>query len=318
VSAKRWKRILVVVSDPFAREQLAASKAAAVARRCGARLVFLNTFMVPQPVSDVPMGDRRQIMESAIRQRKQRLEDIARRFRVQPGTTCVVHWDFPIHEAVVRQVQKTKPDLVIAESHRHGRLARALLANTDWQLIRDCPTPIWFARSPDLSRAPGVLVAVDPRHTHAKPARLDDRLLQAALDLTRQLGGRIAIVHAYETPASGVPGMLMEPVRLPISPARTREFIARTTQQVTRLADKYRIPEPQRSVREGTPTEVIASEVDRRGTQILMMGAVSRSLLARPVIGNTAERVIDKVDCDVFVVKPAGFRSRVERVPVRA
>ena len=38
------------------------------------------------------------------------------------------------------------------------------------------------------------------------------------------------------------------------------------------------------------------------------MGAVSRSLLARPVIGNTAERVIDHVDCDVFIVKPAAFK----------
>ena len=44
-----------------------------------------------------------------------------------------------------------------------------------------------------------------------------------------------------------------------------------------------------------------------------MMGAVSRKLLARPVIGSTAERVIDHVDCDVFVVKPAGFKPRVKR-----
>jgi hypothetical protein len=38
------------------------------------------------------------------------------------------------------------------------------------------------------------------------------------------------------------------------------------------------------------------------------MGAVSRSRLVRPVIGNTAERVIDQVDCDVLIVKPAGFQ----------
>ena len=37
----------------------------------------------------------------------------------------------------------------------------------------------------------------------------------------------------------------------------------------------------------------------------LVMGAVSRSALKRLFIGNTAERVLDSVNCDVVVVKPA-------------
>jgi hypothetical protein len=48
---------------------------------------------------------------------------------------------------------------------------------------------------------------------------------------------------------------------------------------------------------------------------VVVMGAVSRSGLARLFIGNTAERVLDHVDCDVLVVKPRGFKTRVERRP---
>jgi universal stress protein E len=59
--------------------------------------------------------------------------------------------------------------------------------------------------------------------------------------------------------------------------------------------------------------EVIAAEARRQRTDVLVMGAVSRSLLTRPVIGATAERVIDHVDCDVFIVKPAGFKAPVTR-----
>ena len=226
-----------------------------------------------------------------------------------------MRWDYPIYEAIVRQVQQTKPDLLITESHRHTKLARIVLANTDWQLMRDCPCPLWFVRSPELPKQPRLLVAVDPRHTHAKPSKLDDRLLQAAHMVTTQLGGRIAMVHAYETPASAVPGMLMEPVRLPISPQRTRDFITTTTQSVTRLAGKHGISDC--VVREGAASDVIASEASRRGSDMLVMGAVSRSLLLRPVIGSTAERVIDHVDCDVLVIKPAGFESRVKRSSVK-
>lgn len=69
---------MVVVTSPFAREQLAATKAAAVARRCGARVVLFNAFMAPQPVSDVPMDSREQIIASAIRQREGQLASVVK------------------------------------------------------------------------------------------------------------------------------------------------------------------------------------------------------------------------------------------------
>ena len=315
MSTRRWKVILAVVTNAFAREQLAAAKAAAVARRCGARVVLFNTFMVPQPVADAPMDSREQIITSAIAQREQRLAQIAEQLGLPRTTKFVVRWDYPTYEAIVRQVRQTRPDLLVTESHRHTKLARIVLANTDWQLMRECPCPVWFVRSSELPKQPRLLVAVDPRHTHAKPSKLDDRLLQAAHTVTRQLGGRTAVVHAYETPASAAPGMLMEPVRLPISPQRTRDFIAATTRSVTALADKHRISDC--AVREGVAGTVIVSEAKRRGSDLLVMGAVSRSLLVRPVIGSTAERVIDHVDCDVLVVKPAGFKSHVKRASVK-
>jgi hypothetical protein len=43
------------------------------------------------------------------------------------------------------------------------------------------------------------------------------------------------------------------------------------------------------------------------------MGAVSRSGLRRIVIGNTAERILGDLSCDVLVVKPARFVTSVSR-----
>jgi hypothetical protein len=44
------------------------------------------------------------------------------------------------------------------------------------------------------------------------------------------------------------------------------------------------------------------------------MGAISRSGYKRLLIGNTPERILDELSCDVMVVKPAKFRSRVPRL----
>ena len=44
---------------------------------------------------------------------------------------------------------------------------------------------------------------------------------------------------------------------------------------------------------------------------MVVMGAVSRSGIKRLLIGNTAERVLNSLHCDVLVVKPAHFEKRV-------
>jgi len=50
---------------------------------------------------------------------------------------------------------------------------------------------------------------------------------------------------------------------------------------------------------------------------VVVMGAVSRSGLKRLFIGNSAERLLDKLDCDVLVVKPRRFTSPVPRRAAR-
>ena len=65
----------------------------------------------------------------------------------------------------------------------------------------------------------------------------------------------------------------------------------------------------------GNPVTVIPRQARELGAQIVVMGAVSRSGLMRVLIGNTAERVLEALPCDVLVVKPDGFAQRVAQEP---
>ncbi|MFO7592111.1 MAG: universal stress protein [Acidimicrobiia bacterium] len=40
---------------------------------------------------------------------------------------------------------------------------------------------------------------------------------------------------------------------------------------------------------------------------LLIMGGISRSRLEQVFIGGTAERLLDRIECDLLVVKPPGF-----------
>lgn len=303
MNAHSWKTLLVVITDPFAREQPALNKAAAISFASGAELVLFNSFMLPQPVSDVPMGSPPAIIASAIRQRRERMQLLAADQGLH-GAKFIVQWDYPAHEAIVRQVLKTKPDLLLTTSHRHGRLARMLLANTDWELMRMCPCPVWFVRSAHVPQRPTVLVAVDPFHAHDKPARLDERLIKAGSTLLRYFGGHMTLVHAADIAVDKLP---------------VRSFVlAKAKQAVDDLAAQHEVGPDYCEVRAGQPDEIISAFARREDADILVMGVVSRSSSEQPRIGGTAERVIDRVDCDVLVVKPAGFKVPAIRAAAKS
>jgi universal stress protein E len=286
---------MVVIADPFAEDQPALTKAVALSLRSGARLVLFNSFMLPQPVNDVPMGSRSQIMASALRQRRERMEALLDATPARDAK-CIATWDYPAHEAIVRQVLKTRPDVLITSSHRRGRLARWLLANTDWELIRQCPCPVWFVRSPEMAPEPNILVAVDPFHAHDKPAVLDERLVHAATVVAQQFGGHVSLAHACHIPDS--------------SRSVRSLLVTRAKQAVQDLAARHGVNAEYCEVKAGIPEEIIPAIERRDGVDLLVMGAVSRSIDTHPVIGNTAERVIDRVACDLLVLKPASFSVR--------
>ncbi len=302
MNKRPWKTLLVVIADPFAVDQPALTKAVALSLRTGARLVLFNSFMLPQPVNDASMGSRSQIIGSALRQRRERMEALIDVTRAR-DSKCIAIWDYPAHEAIVRQVLKTKPDLLITASHRHGRLARWLLANTDWELIRQCPCPVWFVRSPEMAPRPNILVAVDPFHAHDKPAALDERLVDAATIVADQFGGLVSLAHACHIPdsARSVRSLLL----------------ARAKQTVQDLAARHGVDTGACEVRAGKAEDVIPAIERRDRADLLVMGAVSRSIDTHPVIGNTAERVIDRVACDLLVIKPAPFNVRTRAPSAR-
>jgi len=302
-----WKAILVAVREPGARKQIAIRKAARLAASTGARVTLFHAFSAPLPLPDPLPSDPKAILRAVAKQRRDQLQKLARPLRAQGlEVQCDVAWDFPPAHAIVRRVLADKPDLVVAESHRHSKVARWFLANSDWELIRECPCPVWFVKQARLAKNPIVLTAIDPSHAHAKPAALDDRLLQAAASVTRQVGGKIALIHVEDI------GRILPP-RLITRPASDAAIGAVTLEDMDRLAKRNRVTVATRVLKMGIPADALVASTAELKADLLVMGAVSRSGLRHSHIGSTAEAVIDAVMCDVLVVKPRPFKTAVSR-----
>lgn len=59
----------------------------------------------------------------------------------------------------------------------------------------------------------------------------------------------------------------------------------------------------------GPPAPTIVELVERHRIELLVMGTVARTGIAGVLMGNTAEQILDAVDCSVLTAKPPGFVS---------
>jgi universal stress protein E len=315
MARRYFANILVGIEAPFERRQLALSRAAQVARQTGASLILFHSAFSPYAAgrtlyrSTVERGIKKTIAE-----RRAALEKLAaplRRKGLKVATKAV--WDYPAFEAIVREVLRIRPDLVVAESRRRAFGARLFLTNTDWQLIRLCPVPLLFVKK---SRAWGkarVLAAIDPMHANAKPARLDKRILEAGQALAASHSGRLEVVHAYLPLSFFMPGGYGEAIPMPVEPEVERKHARLTKRALERSVQFLDLPQRQLHLQMGVAHDAVPDLARRLRCDVLVMGAVSRRGLDRLIIGSTAERAIDRAPCDVLVVKPRGFRTTVPR-----
>ncbi len=308
------RRILVAIKDPTARTLPAVKKAAQLARATGAQLELFHglaqTILV-DVVSGGGQGLRRyegEVQSKTIAQ----LEKIAnqvRRHKVDVGVAA--EWDHPPSEAVVRRALKTKADLIVAERHAGRRMAGAILSYTDWDLLRLAPCPVLIVKSPKPYLHPSIVAAVDPLHTHAKPAKLDTEILKAAGTLKSMLRGSLTIVHAYPPPVVVTGAWVSGPVVTSVGSTSDTEKAIRKAldEELSRLP----IPPHKVAIVCGPAREVIPDQARRVKAGIVVMGVMSRSGLKRFFVGNTAETVLDALPCDVLVIKPGRFKTPVPR-----
>jgi universal stress protein E len=173
------------------------------------------------------------------------------------------------------------------------------------------PAAVLLVKTPGPYRRPVVLAAVDPGHTNSKPAKLDERILRASATMTGALRGTLHALHAFVPfPFAAEPDVMLSQETVNRLEA---EAVAAAQRGLDRALRTTRIPKARRHLVGRHPSDAIEQTAREVHAAIVVMGAVSRSGLKRLFIGNTAERVLDQLSCDILVVKPLHFAGRVSR-----
>jgi universal stress protein E len=312
---KQIKQILAVV-DPTVEDQPAMQRAAWLAGQTGAELELLicyyNEYLSGDRLFDSPSLEKAR--SEVIANQQQHLETFAEPLRkngIVVRTTAV--WDHPLYEGIIRHALAGNADIVFKDTHHHSVAARALLTNTDWNLIRTCPMPLWLVKPRNLDATPVFVAAIDPMNQHDKPAALDDEILHLSKLLGEKTNGSVHAFHSYD-PRIAVATATANayiPVSLPFDEIE-QQMHEDHQKRFIEITSFHGIVDERSHLAAGLAHEELPAIADELNADVVVMGAVARNRWKRLFIGATAERTLEHLPCDLVIVKPDWFQTPVE------
>ena len=201
------------------------------------------------------------------------------------------------HDDILGLIRDTGPDLVMKSIRRRHRLARLLVTGTDWKLIRHSPCPLWLVKSLDWHDDGTVLAAVDPLHSKAQQNELDHLLLDTTTALAERLALQPVVYHCYFPDVSTMfPKVLDAGDYLKKKRDTHRD-------RLEELLQGHGIGMDRVAMVRGDLVRTLNHTIRDRNSNLLVLGALSRNVMERAIIGSTTEKMIHQSRCDVLVMK---------------
>lgn len=303
---------ILVVLDPTADEQKALDRALELARRQGCKLTaFVSVYEFSYEMTTMLSGDERESMKHAvIKDRELWIANYLSAAREQGLAIAIkVVWHNRPFEAVVKAVLEDQYDLVIKGTHDHDVLKSMIFTPSDWHILRKCPCPVLLVKEHDWPEQGNIIAAVNAGSEKEHHLSLNQRIIEQAQQMAALLNAKVHLVNAY-------PGTPVN-IAIEIPEFNPQEFNSTMQRHhkdaIFGLAKRYDIAAEQCHVLEGMPEDVIPKLARELDAEMVLIGTIGRTGLSAAIIGNTAEHVIDRLDCDVLALKPANFVCPLEK-----
>jgi nucleotide-binding universal stress UspA family protein len=228
---------------------------------------------------------------------------------------------------IIREVLRNKHDLVIKSPENSAWLDR-LLGSDDMHLLRKCPCPVWLIKPESDKPYQRILAAVDVEENFPEDERevrqsMNREILQLASSLALSEFAELHVVHAWNAPGESAMrgGFMNTPLekidtygdQVKSQHAQTLDTlmneITDNLGQETLDFIKPKIHLVKGWARKETPA--VAKEIS---ADLVVMGTVARTGIPGFLMGNTAESILNQIDCSVLAVKPSGFVTPVTLV----
>lgn len=205
-------------------------------------------------------------------------------------------WSHPVEQGIVDKIQALRPDLVMVTGHARHHIERAHSSHLDWQLIKKSDAPVWLVRLENWDQNEEVCVCVDPRKGRSGGA-LEQQQVVMGKRLANYFGNPLTLFHSfnvYQPPYAFDKEGLAEHIKA---------MEAETKQRVWTLAEDNDLDANSVQMTEGDFLKSVMEYTDQNKTQMLVMGVHTHRGLGKWLLGRSAQKVVDRVHCDLLFIK---------------
>ena len=244
---------------------------------------------------------RRAMKKEIVRTREVWLRDLIRDEGLSAASISIeVVWTEDIAGWVEGNAETT--DLVIKSVHKTKTLLHTPL---DWELIRSCPPPLLMVggwkgkrRKKKAKAENDVIATIDLRSEDSKHRKLNFKVLDAAARFAEIRGGRLHCVAVVEY------SEVLSDLEM-IDPRKIRKAaVAASSDFLEALIEPYDIARTRVHRPAGKVGHMVAATVRKTGAGLVVVGSAARRGLGATLLGNSAEKILERSPCDVLVVHP--------------
>lgn len=285
-------------------------EAAEIAKRNCATLKLVDVVPEFPWISRLMVSDHEKLRQLIGCEKQEKLDSLAAPIREAGiNVETKVLWGKTSVE-IVREVLRGRHDLVMRVARGHNSSHKGFFGATGRRLLRDCPCAVWLVAAAETPEYKHVLACIDTSANEGLNNELNDRVFEFASNVGDQHHAKTSVLHAWSMDAEQI-------LKGRVSPVHFQEMIECRRAEVASSLDRF-LKTHGTSVRNENvhlikhdPAFAIPTFADENAVDLVVVGTVARSGLAGMVIGNTAERILDDLECSVLAIKPDSFVSPI-------
>jgi len=258
----------------------------------------------------------KQLHDGIQQERQDFVDGIAERLKERgvKKVTSEIRWGKEFLE-ITREVIRNKQDLVMLTARDRTQLGKRLLECPSRDLFLNCPCSLWITKYGKITRKTNRVLAAlagSGGQLELSCDGLNAKILKYAATVAVADASELHIVHALPVYGSkGAKNHGRIPTDLLNYLDEMRALIEKDCCALVKDLD-LTLEEKNIHLVTGKPSIVIPEFIDAMRVDLIVMGTVARTGIPGLVYGNTAEKVLQQVDCSILAIKPDDFVSMVQ------
>jgi nucleotide-binding universal stress UspA family protein len=312
---KRFRNILVVCNRESEQDHALAA-AVQIAVQNNASITLLQVLAPLNPLQKMAKTQTpEQIEEAYYNFYDNKLQRYAAKFSNKAAIRCKVVVGIGFLE-VIRSVLRNQHDLVVKTAETASWLQR-MFGSTDMHLLRKCPCAIWLLKPGQGLALRKIVATVDLPldDKQAEEVGLNRQITEIAASAATIHNASLQFLHAWQPQEAGMVLMWCDDPEK--AQAELEQSIYQShlnalkhfSEQVQRWLgpEPYQYLKPDFELLRGEPGQILANKIHETSADLVVMGTVARTGIAGMLIGNTAETMLEQLNCSVLAIKPDGF-----------